>query len=383
MTRTLTILRLALAWIFAALFVFLSLGLLGMGGWLQALLVFAIALLLLPVMRPVEKRLLGRTLPWWGRSLAGVGLWVAMVLSVVLSPAESIYKTKEDRQRFAELYRAELAQWPVPHESRFVQTSYGRIHVIASGPDDAPPVLLINASGLAGWSWRPNVAALAEHFRTYAIDNIGEVGLNELENAARVPKTPAEVTAYYKEVADGLGVDRAHVVGASIGGYITTTYALGAPERVGRIVLLGPMGYGSTMKTVLTMTLAQGFPFDAVQDTTFRWAFGDAAHVQEMFGTWFRLLMDRAIPNPIPPSTLTPEQLSRLQAPTLAFFGTRDGVVGDAGAAAALARNIPNATVKIVDSGHLIGAELPEIVNQEMVAFLQPEPPASPVAVEP
>jgi hypothetical protein len=36
-----------------------------------------------------------------------------------------------------------------------------------------------------------------------------------------------------------------------------------------------------------------------------------------------------------------------------------------------LTENIPNATIKIVDSGHLIGAELPERVNSALLTFFE------------
>jgi len=91
-----------------------------------------------------------------------------------------------------------------------------------------------------------------------------------------------------------------------------------------------------------------------------------------MFDTWFRLLMERAVPNPVPPSSFTAEQLSQLRAPTLAFFGTRDAVVGDAQQATDLAAAIPDARIEVLDSGHLIGAEWPERVNPAIAAFLEP-----------
>jgi pimeloyl-ACP methyl ester carboxylesterase len=377
MTKRTRVVWLVLGWSFGIFFLLIAAALFGMGGWLQGVLVAGIALLLLPPGRGLERRLARRELAGWARGLAAVGLWSLMVLTVVLFPAKSIYRSPEHEARIKRLYKQELAKWPVPYESLFVSTSYGRIHVVASGPPEAPPVLLFNASGLSAWSWRANIEALSRPFRTYAIDAIGEVGLNEMLARDRVPRTASEVGSYCGELADALGMKRAHVVGASIGGFVATTFALAAPERIDRVVLLGPMGYGSTASTVLTMTLAQGFPVRPVQDATFRWAFGDAPGVRDAFGEWFRLLMVGALPNPIAPSTFRPDQLAKLAAPTLVYFGTRDGVIGDAHRAAALAHHIPNASIEIVESGHLIGAELPEEVNPAIVDFLQERSPPS------
>jgi len=56
-----------------------------------------------------------------------------------------------------DIYNEKLTEWPVPYESVFLDTSYGKVHVIESGPTDAPPLLLIHASAVAGWSWLDNV----------------------------------------------------------------------------------------------------------------------------------------------------------------------------------------------------------------------------------
>ena len=131
-----------------------------------------------------------------------------------------------------------------------------------------------------------------------------------------------------------------------------------------------------TGRVFLTALLDQGFsgkiyPIKPIQEATFRWAFGDAPHVIESFGEWFRVYMKGLVPTPIVPSSFTAEQLKKLQTPTLAYFGTKDGVIGNAQKAKTLANNIPGAQIKIVESGHVIGAELPTIVNKAIIDFFQ------------
>jgi pimeloyl-ACP methyl ester carboxylesterase len=89
------------------------------------------------------------------------------------------------------------------------------------------------------------------------------------------------------------------------------------------------------------------------------------------FGEWFRITMKGLIPTPIPPKSLRPEDLQKIKAPTLAYFGTKDGVIGDAEKAKQLAENIPDVRVVIVESGHIIGVELADRVNTEIVDFLE------------
>ena len=355
-----------LSWLFALLFTLLALMIWGMGGRIQFFLLIGIVLLLLPPFRSFVHNTVSLNIAWWHWAICGLVMWGGVMLSFMLNPATSIYKSDDYRNKLMTIYDAKLAQWPVPHETLFVETEYGKIHVIISGPEEAPPVLLINASALSAWSWIHNVEALSAHYRTFAIDNIGEGGKNEMIAPGNIPKTGPEIADFYAHISDELGISKSYVIGASIGGYISTNFALFAPERVEKLVLLGPMGYGATKKTVVAMTLAQGFPIKPVQEMTFRWAFGDAQRVSESFGEWFRIYMKGLIPTPIPPSSFTPEQLRTLQVPTLAYFGTKDGVIGDAHNAKTLAENIPSAEIRIVDSGHVIGAELPDIVNADI-----------------
>ncbi|MBD3376608.1 alpha/beta fold hydrolase [candidate division KSB1 bacterium] len=360
-----------LSWIFFVIFAFIAFLVLGMGGRLQFVLILAIALILLPPFRYFVKNLAGVEIRWWAFVLVGVILWGGVMLSFILNPAKSIYKSEKYKSQLLKIYDEKLAQWPVPYESRYIDTKYGKIHVITSGPQDGYPVFLINASGLSGWSWIHNVELLNTKYRTFAIDNVGEGGKNEMIAPGMIPKNGREIADFYSEISDTLGIEKSHVIGASIGGFIATNYALHSPEKVDKLVLLGSMGYGTTLRTIIAMTLAQGFPLKPIQEATFRWAFGNDETVNQSFGEWFRVYMKGLIPTPIVPTTFNPEELRNVQVSTLAYFGTKDGVIGDVKDAEKLALNIPNVQIEIVESGHVIGAELPELVNPAILEFFE------------
>ncbi len=361
------------SWIITILLIFISLMILGMGGWLQAPLMLSMAALFFP---PLFAFLTGKGIhiAWWQRGIAVVLIYTLIMLSFILNPAVSIYKSPAYRTKLLQIYDEKLTQWPTPYESRFIDTKYGKVHVIVSGPEKGYPVMLINASGLAGWSWIYNVGDLNKTYRTYAIDNIGEAGKNELLKPKQIPHTGEEIAEYYTDISHKLGIEKSHVIGASIGGFIATNYAMYAPERVDRLVLLGSMGYGSTPATIATMIIAQGFPIKPVQDATFRWAFGDSPVLAEDFGPWFRLVMKGMVPTPIMPRSFSEEELKKVTVPTLSFVGSKDAVVGKAENAAALAGSIPGSEVLIVNSGHLMGAELANEVNPKITAFLAGKP---------
>jgi pimeloyl-ACP methyl ester carboxylesterase len=338
---------------------------------LRAIPLLGVTLLLLPPVRALIEKQIGVTL-----SLPVSGVSIALLLGAhillgTISKPTSIYKSSQVKARFMEIYDAKMQEWPVPYESLFVETSYGRAHVIVSGPDGAPPMLLLHASGVPAWSWMYNVEELSQRYRTYAIDLIGDAGRSEyysLDHRMRDGQDQAEL---YTEITDQLGVERAYVVGASEGGFIGTNYALYAPERVEKLVLLGPMGYSGAVQSVIRIMFAQFFPLKPIQESTFRWAFSDDPKLGEEFGEWFRLIMTGLKPVKVAPLPLKPEQRQSIQVPVLLVLGKRDNLVGDPAKATALVQDIPDVRVKVLDSGHLIGAEQPEHVNALIIEFFE------------
>jgi pimeloyl-ACP methyl ester carboxylesterase len=271
------------------------------------------------------------------------------------------------------IYDEKMQEWPVPYEDIFLDTEYGTVHVIASGPEDAPPLLLLHASGVAGWSWKYNIAGLSEHFRTYAIDLIGDAGKSEFNSLDHILETGEDQARLYTEITDKLGVEKAFVAGASEGGFIGSNYALYAPERVQKLVLLGPMGYAGATQSILRIMLAQFFPLKSIQESTFRWAFSDSDRLEEDFGQWFRLFMSESTPKKVAPLPLPAEERQSIQVPVLFVFGEKDNLVGDPQAAADLVQDMPDEQVKIVEAGHLMAAELPQQVNDLIIEFFASE----------
>src|SRR5207248_4412174 len=89
-----------------------------------------------------------------------------------------IYKSPEGERAVQERYRRFLQYWPVANQQLRVPTSQGETFVIACGNEQAPPLLLFHGSASNSAMWMGDVAALAAHFRVYAIDMIGEPGLS-------------------------------------------------------------------------------------------------------------------------------------------------------------------------------------------------------------
>lgn len=362
--------RLVLGGSCALLFALLSASAFLNGRWVVGALLLVVALLCTPL---------------GARPFGGVGQPLAMVLRLFVTvfvaltaatpvifpePRASIYDSPEVRARFHAIYDRKLADWPVTPESHVLETERGRVHVLSAGPEDAPPLLLLHASGVASWSWGPNIAALSEAHRVHAVDLIGDAGRSELADISQRLRSGGDQADHYAEVMDLLGIASAPVVGASEGGFIATNLALHHPERVERMVLLGPMGYSGAAGAVLRIFATQLFPLPPLRRATFRWAFSDDPDLMAEYEDWFRLVMTGLSPAKVPPLPFSAEERKSIGVPTLFVFGTGDRLVGDPAAARAQVADVPEARVEIVEAGHLMAAEAPERINALILDFL-------------
>jgi 3-oxoadipate enol-lactonase len=120
------------------------------------------------------------------------------------------------------------------------------------GPADAPVVVLSTSLGATRAMWDAQVPALAERFRVVTYDTRGH-------GKSPVPDGPWTIDDLVDDVVallDRLGVERAHVVGLSLGGMTGIRLAAREPGRVHRLVLLctsafvGPGPYGDRARVV-------------------------------------------------------------------------------------------------------------------------------------
>ncbi len=109
---------------------------------------------------------------------------------------------------------------------------------------DGPPLLLVNGYAATGGDWDPQLLQrLAETFELIAPDNRG-MGRSALGDPAGLA---IDGMAHDLELLlDALGVERAPVVGWSMGGFVAQQLALRAPARVERLVLLSTDPGGAT-----------------------------------------------------------------------------------------------------------------------------------------
>jgi hypothetical protein len=117
------------------------------------------------------------------------------------------------RLEYFRAYDAMLARWPVEARSLFVDTSFGRTHVLEAGDTEAPPLLLLPTVSVSASACYANVGALSKRHRVLAVDIIGDAGRSEL---LRRPSDPAGYADRLAEMVSSLGLARPAVAAAGI-----------------------------------------------------------------------------------------------------------------------------------------------------------------------
>ena len=272
----------------------------------------------------------------------------------------------------------EIAQrWPVPCDELDVPTSGGMTHVIASGPKDGEPVILLHAYFATATSWYRIAAALSERYRTYAVDILGDVGRSR-------PNRPMasldDFAQWFTELGDGLGASRAHVVGNSVGGFIASYCAMKLKPRVQSLVLIAPAATIHSMpafyahmfipKMVYVMApwlpgreksmnravdwMNAGLPSDGPWDAMFRLALIHGTGANRVF-----------------PRVYSRDEFKQIEAPMLLIIGDHERIYSPDAAIEAAIQLVPGiATELIPDAHHVAAIAQPLRVNTSILSFL-------------
>ena len=245
------------------------------------------------------------------------------------------------------------------------------------------PLLLIQGLGYPSGMWFLLIPDLCRHFRTIVFDNRG-VGRSEKPDEEYSVALMASDAAL---LLQALGIQKTHVLGISLGGYIAQELALQQPNLVDRLVLLatscGGPEYLKLTKDLWEQVVAlAGLPPDDI----IRRAMALAA--APTFAQEHPELIERSvairleIPQPLyafnrqssaAHSFNSQARVPLISHPTLILAGAQDRVM-PLQLTEMLARRVPHARLKVYpDAGHLLFLEKAKEINQAIIEFLLEE----------
>ena len=299
----------------------------------------------------------------------------------------SAFKTPDGETRYLAAYDAALKLWPVPYDEINIPTRFGTTHVVVSGPKDAPPLVLLHGYMATSTMWSPNMADFSKDYRVYAIDVMGQPSKSLPDEPIR---NAADYAAWLTATLDGLGLGRILLVGMSYGAWLALNFAIAAPDRVLRLVLLSPGGGFIPMVRQFSLRgmLMVLFPTRFTVNWFMRWL-GITDRSREKAARWVLELTYLGLRHfRMPPETLrvmptlfSEDQLRAMRVPTLLLIGEHE-VICDPRAALARARGLfPDVQGELVpDCRHDMCFSQRAIVDARVLEFLKKQPLGEPYA---
>jgi pimeloyl-ACP methyl ester carboxylesterase len=251
------------------------------------------------------------------------------------------------------------------------------------------PLFLIQ--GLTGGrnDWFFQMRSFRKHYRVVTFDNRGAGSTDKPEELYDI-RTMADDTI---GLMDHLKVDKAHILGMSLGSLIAQEIAINYPDRIMKLILVAAIVYGEGMREITegirkALGLRENYSEDEARNVM------NNIDVKEYFakvaGLSFNKKLFRMMLTPLSKihakrigleglmgqlhaaSTCeTLDKIHTIEAPTLVLTGAQDKVVSPH-SSELIADRIPNAKlVKVEDGSHAFFLEKPRRFNREVLAFLR------------
>lgn len=257
----------------------------------------------------------------------------------------NVFKSPAARDAVRAYYNRVLSRFPFGQ--RYAETAFGQTFMLTAGSEANPPVILLHGSCSNSAFWFPEMMALSQNYRVYAVDIIGEAGNSEEYR----PDLRSDAFALWmKDVLDALGLDKAVFVGNSLGGWMALKFASAYPQRAAGLILIASAGLAPIRPEFLHSARQRQTEAPPPIDPS---VIGGAGIPKEVL-EFMNLIIESY--NPIPDlPVFTDAELRRLAMPVLFIGGEKDALIDAKESALRLSRLVPSAEIQLLpDCGHMV-----------------------------
>jgi pimeloyl-ACP methyl ester carboxylesterase len=255
------------------------------------------------------------------------------------------------------------------------------LRVRDTGAKSAPALIFMHGFGSSLETWEPWARVLSDHYRVVRFDFPGS-GLSEPDRTGDY--SDARSLTLVKALMQQLGIERAVLIGNSMGGRIAWRFAAAYPPLVSKLVLISPDGfaspgfeYGRAPKVPAILGLMKYFLPKPIFRANLVVAYANPARLSDAeLDRYYDLMLapgNREAMIARMHQTLLEEPgplLQRIEAPTLLLWGEADHMIPYSNAADYL-RSLRNSkVVSFPDLGHVPQEESPSASLQPLVQFL-------------
>ena len=282
--------------------------------------------------------------------------------------------SKNDQNLIA-FYDATLSRLNTPYQAQWVETSYGKTHLLLAGAADAAPVLVLHGSASNAAGCWPLINGLSAQYRVVAPDAPRQLGKTE---PFRLSTRNADYGKWLAEILDHLKITRTKVVGFSFGGWMAFKLAIYSPDRMDIIVLLSPIGLApfrvqywlraplflARMLVFQTEAAIVRFASLIAGPTASQEVVAELAAAAKVFLKNFYMQAT--------PYRFKKEDLQKIVSPTMLLAGRYDTFCEPEKVAARIKDCLPAAQTEIAaGAGHVVYLEEPEFVSTRILEFFE------------
>ena len=284
----------------------------------------------------------------------------------------TIYKS-EGKRIITQHYDNYLKSFDFDVEQIYVETSYGKTHILVAGPPEGKPIFIFQGGNCINPMTLSWFLPLVDKYRVYAPDTIGHPGYS---GESRISAKDNSFAQWIKELMDYFNIDSSAFVAPSYGAGIILRLATFMPDKIDCSVLVSPAGIrlGSKIRMIkdilLPLVLFNGTSSqkylnkitDNMSDNSMREI--DKKIIGDVF-KYIRLEQEM-------PKLTTKEELSQYSSPTLIIAGKKDIFFPESRLNKVAREIIPNLIAfKTYDMGHFPSEEHLIKINNDIVEFLK------------
>ncbi|WP_088104217.1 alpha/beta fold hydrolase [Halalkalibacter urbisdiaboli] len=285
----------------------------------------------------------------------------------------TIYKSEEGKNAINQHYESYVHSLNVDVERIFVNTSYGKTHVLVAGPPEGKPVFIFQGGNCINPMTLSWFLPLLNNYRIYAPDTIGHPGYSD-EN--RISAKDHSFAQWIEELMNYFNIDSCAFIGPSYGAGIILRLATFMPHKIDCSILVSPAGIGLGSKAKMIKDIL--LPLVLFNVTS------SEKHLHKITGIMSNNSMkevDKKIIGDVfkyikleqeMPKLTEKKELTNYYAPTLIIAGKHDIFFPERRLKKLAQEIIPNLIAfKTYDMGHFPSKEGLTKINSEIMTFLK------------
>lgn len=288
-----------------------------------------------------------------------------------------VYKSPKSEQIIRDLYNDQVASLNIEYEDMYVDTRFGKTHLIKTGNPNGKPIILFHGGNSTAPCYLKDFLVLRNRYLLYAPDTMGHPG----KSAQTVLSAKnLEYGEWASDVIDGLGYKQMICMGGSYGGGVLAKLMCVAPQKISKAIMIVPSGICNVSTANILLKL--GIPMIMyIMTKSEKWLKKailpmavDESEIEESTLIMVRNSFEHVRVKAGMPSNVKESEMKNYNAPTLLIAGEKDVLFPGERVIDRAKILIPNLkTYLMVGSGHMsiLSSDKHKYIIKMMTDFLE------------